>query len=111
MTDKITKCPISEKCKDFDNCEIKNILKKLEIKEKECNDLKVMVGALKKCRGINYHEYEQSILWYKHAFCEIEEALEPVCESCKKYYYNQHCEDCDTGYIKEIIDKVKKGEQ
>lgn len=50
---------------------------------------------------------EQECDSYKQALDEIEEALIPVCDSCRKYYSNQHCEECDNGYIKEIIDKVK----
>lgn len=45
---------------------------------------------------------------YKKALNEIEEGLIPICESCRKYYYNQHCENCDTGAIKDIIDKAKE---
>ena len=53
-------------------------------------------------------EWEEYTELYKQALDEIEETLIPVCESCRNYYYNQHCEDCDTGYIKEIIKKAKE---
>lgn len=37
MTDKqiIDKCPISEKCKEFENCKIQNILQQLKRKEQK----------------------------------------------------------------------------
>ena len=36
----IEKCPISEKCKEFEDCEIQNILHQLKRKEQECERLK-----------------------------------------------------------------------
>lgn len=44
---------------------------------------------------------------YKQALNETKEALISIRDSCRKYYSNQHYEECDTGYIKETIDKAK----
>ncbi len=46
----------------------------------------------------------------EQALDEIEKELIPICESCRKYYTNQHCEDCDIGAIKDLINKAKDGE-
>lgn len=73
----------STDCKDTDRCFIKNLYNKLKRKEQECHK-------------------------YKQALDEITESLIPICDSCRKYYYNQCCEDCDTGYIKDIINEAKE---
>ena len=73
MIDKITKCPISEKCKDFGNCEIKNILKNLEIKEKECEELKEHLNQAKYLTEGALRLYsERQNIKYKQALGEIE---------------------------------------
>lgn len=77
--DRNERLPFAEKCTEYSDC----CYKQLKRKEQECHK-------------------------YKQALDEITESLIPICDSCRKYYYNQHCEDCDTGYIKDIINEAKE---
>lgn len=90
-----------------------NLKEQLKRKEQECEELKKKKEENEKFYLTKYAnkdsyclELEHERKQYKQALDEIEKALIPICESCRKYYCNQHCEDCDTGYIKEIIKKV-----
>lgn len=71
-------------------------------------DLTTFILAWAIASSVGFWATRCTALDYKHALDEIEESLKPVCESCKEYYYNQHCENCDTGYIKDIISNVKE---
>lgn len=89
---------------------LQNTLEYIEQKEEECERLKEWqeanqpTGICETCTAKSVEDKYK----YKKAIEEIEEGLIPICESCRKYYYNQHCEDCDTGVIKDIINKTKE---
>lgn len=88
--------------------------KQLKRKEKECEELKREIafgnnGKLSdKIRAIVFKNLNDENSKYKQALDEIEKELIPICESCRKYYTNQHCENCDTGAIKDLINKAKE---
>lgn len=50
------------------------------------------------------------LLEYEQVLDEIKRDITSTCENCKQTYYNQHCEECNKGYILNIINKAK-GEQ
>lgn len=93
---------------------VKELYLDKKAKEQECEELKREIafgnnGKLSdKIRAIVFKDLNAENSKYKQALDEIKESLIPVCDSCKEYYYNQHCEDCDTGYIKDIIGKVRE---
>lgn len=76
--------------------------------DKQCGN-QLLSGKTHCCSDLYYSmALEEENKKYKQALDEIGNALKPICESCRKYYYNQHCEDCDTGAIKDIINKAKE---
>lgn len=66
----VTKCPISEKCKEFENCKIQDILKQLARKTQECDILKSQLDFA----------------------VQQKECLEQECEELKKIIENQRKE-------------------
>lgn len=106
---------LNQACLDL-NQENDDLLNKLQTKEQECEELKKQHEQYKpfyelgaKCTQLNEvadglsNKCEQ----YKQALDEIKKELIPICESCRKYYTNRHCEECDTGAIKDIINNAK----
>lgn len=90
-----------------------SLKEQLKRKEQECEELKREIafgnnGKLSdKIRAIVFKNLNDENSKYKQALDEIEKELIPICESCRKYYTNQHCENCDTGAIKDLINKAK----
>lgn len=80
----INTCLVSEKCKEFKTCKIKNILKQLARKTAECEELKKTV--LTKCPNCN-SEYltPKGIELYKE-----NQNLKQECEELKKEIINKN---------------------
>jgi phage pi2 protein 07 len=84
MTDK-QRCPISQKCKEFEDCEIKNILQQLKRKEQECEEL----TKIAKTHLAETFEMQKEINLLKIENEDLKEKLEAENEGLKKY--GNHC--------------------
>ena len=66
----INACLVPEKCKEFETCKIKNILRQFSRKTQECEELKKKIETYK-C-STNCHKYIEASR-YRKALEEIEE--------------------------------------
>lgn len=55
--------------------------------------------------GLNFQQERADKL--EQVLDEIKRDIISTCEGCRQTYYNQHCEECDKGYILNIINEVK----
>lgn len=85
----INTCLVSEKCKEFETCNIKNILRQLARKAQECEERK--------------EENDR----YRKALEEIEEVIKTPCAEDCVYYELSRCYDCIKTSILDIINKAK----
>lgn len=118
----INACLVSEKCKEFETCNIKNILRQLARKTQECEGLKgkyknVLDIAKQNADANEYclQELEQENYRYRKAFEEIEGLVQNV-EADECLYGDFDCNNCDSDnlcatkvkrLILDIISKVK----
>lgn len=79
------KCPISEKCEEFENCKIKDILRRFAYKEQECEEYKAqakkyLVDYFEESRKCEELKRNLEGNPYKQAFKEIEEIVKNISE-------------------------------
>ncbi len=93
----INACLVSEKCKEFETCKIKNILRQLVRKTKECEELKEKIKQVKdfKDKVINQLKEENHDLTMK--LYEYRNALEP--------FQDEYFKGLDTTTIAELAKK------
>lgn len=100
----INACLVPEKCKEFETCKIKNILRQLSRKTQECEELKKKIETYK-C-STNCHKYIEADR-YRKALEEIEEYQKRNCETCS-FSEAKKCDiRCQVFVILNIISKAK----
>lgn len=106
----INACLVSEKCKEFETCKIKNILRQLARKTTECEELKESVDKIK-----NYVKNQMFDVdcknWFDRFIYTFEDWKKSICEANDRYrnalepFQDEYFKGLDTTTIAELAKK------
>lgn len=105
-----TKIQELEEIKKYLGISDKTIMQRLEELQERRDELSEENEELKNAtvtlaEGLNFQQERADKL--EQVLDEIKRDITSTCENCRQTYYNQHCEECNKGYILNIINEVK----
>ncbi len=100
----INACLVSEKCKEFETCKIKNILRQLARKTQECEELKRQLDKLVKDASNRYSELNRE---WNNRCKNYDDDLKSLNRCCKALapFQDEYFKGLDTTAIAELAKK------